>query len=382
MNFSGVLRHLTESRASGTVRVKRPSAHSAWDAETLDVAITIMAGEERLAAGRAYFHHVAEQPEPAAIYRFELDIAPESRKEPFRHEVILAEACVAGAVKRLAIAQDVALDIKLSGMSSTDLAVLFTAADTRDDARAAAGSGGSITTGLLEKGPSRQLKTRKPLCVVIYATGTESSLPAIYRHYSRIVSPAEITFVTARPEAFLAYAGCSLVAMPEQLAEAAPRAQFLSHLVTGMQAYFEWSLLGLANEIILPDPRSGRGFLDQLARAEQDILRPCGFRPVAAGDTGQGQELAPEFVPELCRPSLSRCNIAYGPDLASCHRKVELRADDSGFISLAAAGPADSLGLGDIPLSWLGSSRMRREITAFNAALVYDGGAGVWRGGG
>lgn len=366
----GVVRRFVGEHAEGSVRVPLGLLAEGSDPARLQPDVLLYAGDRTIGRTKAGFQRLTEGGNPVAVYTFRMALPRAGKARPRRGNTgkLNATALVNGTAAPLTVPGSVALDFSLSMMSAAERMVFFMGS-------AVARGGARPVMGLCERGGARELNQRKTLCIIIHAARNDPGFRASYEHFCRIVSPLEIYIATPCRGDFAAFAQSSVLTLPDLSEDGAGWASLLSHLATGLQAYYEWSLLVEAGEMVIADPRSGRGFLEQLGHVGQDIVRPIGVDLAQGG----GQRLVGRLSSALCKPSLARVHVDYSADLGSCHAKAPLALDDSGFISFTQGGAAhepDVVQEADVVA--LSSPRVAAFVAGFNECLEPDEARQLW----
>ncbi|MES2710535.1 MAG: hypothetical protein V4653_03050 [Pseudomonadota bacterium] len=206
---------------------------------------------------------------------------------------------------------------------------------------------------------------RATLCVVTYAHDATAWFPYFYNYYRDLVGPHGIYVVTPTPENFAGYALGGLITAARLEFDDAARAYLMSHLATGLHAYYRWSLVCDVDEFVVPHPLSGLSFLDMLATGRNPIAISRGLDMIQAEGEPDFDMSAPILeqrrygVPNtaMCKPHLARVPVSYSGGFHYCQERMDFAARADGFLTLH--------------MKWA-CNRMRREVAEAVQKTVFS----------
>jgi hypothetical protein len=183
---------------------------------------------------------------------------------------------------------------------------------------------------------------RGKLCVVTYANDATAWFPYFYKHYVELVGPHGIYVVTPAPQLFEQYSLGGLITASNLQFDDRARAFLMSHLVTGLHAYYTWSIVCDVDEFIVPHPESKLTFLEILDSSKQGIMISRGLDILQAEgepDFDLTQPILPQrryAVPNtaICKPHLSSVPVIYSGGFHYCQEKVNFSGPREGFLTL------------------------------------------------
>ncbi len=180
------------------------------------------------------------------------------------------------------------------------------------------------------------------LCVITYANDSGAWFPYFYRYYSELVGSKAIYVITPKPKAFNQYDLGGLVSCSDLKYDDQARAQLISGMANGLQAYYQWSLVCDVDEIVVPHPNANLSFFEMLECEKNNVVFTRGLDIVQMkGDPDFNFDLPvleqrhyaiPNMA--LCKPHLARVPIHYNPGHHYCNYPPTPFIEDSGFLTL------------------------------------------------
>jgi hypothetical protein len=183
--------------------------------------------------------------------------------------------------------------------------------------------------------------TRK-LCVLTYLNDTGAWFPYFYKYYSSLVGDTAIYVVTPKPSAFDAYKLGGIISCSDMEYDDQARSQLMSGLATGLQAYYEWTLVCDPDEIVVPHPNAQATFFELLNKESNDVIISRGFDIIQMDNEPDFSVDEPVLtqrhfaIPNMaiCKPHLARKPIQYSVGYHYCNYKLDFSSVDDGFLTL------------------------------------------------
>lgn len=183
--------------------------------------------------------------------------------------------------------------------------------------------------------------TRK-LCVISYLNDSGAWFPYFYKYYSSLVGDTAIYVVTPKPEAFSTYKLGGIISCSDMQYDDQARSQFMSGLATGLQAYYEWTLVCDPDEIVIPHPNSKATFIEMLNKQTNDVIISRGFNIIQMDNEADFSFDQPVLtqrhfgMPDIamCKPHLARKPIQYSIGYHYCNYKLDFSSANDGFLTL------------------------------------------------
>jgi hypothetical protein len=188
----------------------------------------------------------------------------------------------------------------------------------------------------------RQLDKKKKLCVVTYANDASAWFPYFYEYYSQIAGPDAIYVVTPRPNSFADFLLGGVISLEGLPYDDDSRAQIMSRLCQGLQAYYSWSLICDVDEIVVPHPNGGLSFIEALDRLTCPTSISRGFDIVQLEgepdfDFSQSVLAQRRFgvaSSGMCKPHLASIPVCWGTGYHYTNVRPHFEPAGGGFLTL------------------------------------------------
>lgn len=182
----------------------------------------------------------------------------------------------------------------------------------------------------------------RKVCVISYANDSGAWFPYFYRHYVGIVGADSIFVVTPSPKAFDGFELGGLISCRNMPYDDRARARLISNIASGLQAYYEWTLVCDVDEMLIPYPCSGKTFVEMLDALPGAVSRARGFDVLQLANEDNFDLSVPIFqqrsaaIPNsaICKPHLARTPIIYSTGYHFCNRRVPFESSGLGFVTL------------------------------------------------
>lgn len=202
------------------------------------------------------------------------------------------------------------------------------------------------------------------LCVITYANDAGAWFPYFYKYYSSLVGETAIYVITPKPNTFSAYSLGGIITCADMSFDDTARSQLMSGIATGLQAYYEWTLVCDVDELVFPHPDSALGFFELLDAESNDVIVSRGLDVVQMDDDADFSFELPVLQQRrfanpniaLCKPHIARVPVQYSGGHHYCNYKLALPPQREGFITLH--------------LKWA-CKRIRREVASIVAETSY-----------
>lgn len=328
IEMEGVLDVLTSSKAQGWVKVK------GWNIDReIKPEIIITAGKQIIAKGLANQDRPDVEKTGGAGFGFTLKplVEMSAIKRPGKLNV---EADYQGVKINLPVHKTIQLALKFFQLNANQ---------QRRFVNQIAGSEHISPFNLHPLNPiGRQPCPPKKLCVISYANDAAAWFPYFFQYYSTLVGADGIYVVTPKPESFSAYALGGVITCSNMLYDDIARSKLISGLATGLQAYYEWTLVCDVDEIIVPNPARNVDFFQLLEQQAENVVVSRGIDVFQMEDEAEFRFDLPVLaqrrfgVPNIAlyKPHLARVPIRYSDGYHYCNYKLSHPPSGDGFMTL------------------------------------------------
>lgn len=112
--------------------------------------------------------------------------------------------------------------------------------------------------------PWQSIKKKRLGCVVTYANTPNAWFPYFYKYYTNIFGENSIFVISPNTRDFVDYNLAGLISLSDFAYSDGARAQLMSGIGSGLNAYFENVIICDVDEILLPNPQRFKNFAEML----------------------------------------------------------------------------------------------------------------------
>lgn len=184
--------------------------------------------------------------------------------------------------------------------------------------------------------------TKRLACVIAYANDDGAWFPYFHAYYSGVLDARSIYVITPNPDSFGAYTLGGVVSLQGFPYDDNARAQMVSRFAQGLLAFHQWTIVCDVDEIIVPDPRTGRSFTDTLGSLDGPVSFTRGFDIVQMPDEADFDFSKPVLEQRrwavansaMCKPHFACKPVVWSGGYHYCDHPPRFEAVGSGFLTL------------------------------------------------
>jgi hypothetical protein len=331
IQITGIFGGINIKKAQGWVKVAGESLEN----NPIKPLITIFIEKRIIAKGWATESRPDIKSADGLVFGFSLnltgDLAELKKISDFQ---VIAE--YKGEKKNLNIPQPVALALQYSLLNPAQQHIFKKITDFKQTS-----SFQIQPANVLAASARTQPPTRK-LCVITYANDSSAWFPYFYNYYSSIVGDSAIYVVTPKATAFDTYKLGGIISCSDMKYDDQTRSELISGLATGLQAYYQWTLVCDVDEIVIPHPKSNATFFELLEKETNDAIISRGFNIVQMPDEADFSFDKPILtqrrfaIPStaLSKPHFAKKPIQYCQGYHYCNYKLDFSPANDGFLTL------------------------------------------------